>query len=412
MSKFLIRDDYYKMMLELIELERISVGDYLEAKFSEFGVTNPNFIEILYKDINKVLEGVLKDGEGDLVEENGDWVEEYGDIKLSGPVNNLHFALMGLHQMKVEKETKEMKWPNEFIQRMESFENNFLNIDYNTPEYNEKLAKLNKRLKNFRKGVFSDTDMRNKKSRKPIPQEKKVRAVLQKEIDSQCPFCPSEEVGHFEIHHIDEDPSNNSQANLLLVCPTCHSKITKKDITQNEVLKAKLDGCTHNKDIEIAAVTIDELSCSWKNGKLKNTFYRNSVKENLAPVLKLTVINHSNKTALLWRIKAFARHVFVGINGIPPASFVKPIAQYFIPVNYSEEGVQLVLPEPIQIPSNQSAMFQVTLAEDAGSEYHYFDHATQLNFIFDFNGDVLIKSADLFLNCESKHKKQQVIFIS
>lgn len=79
-----------------------------------------------------------------------------------------------------------------------------------------------------------------KKTRLKIPQENKVRAELQKEINSTCPFCTGEEVGHFEIHHIDEDPSNNDRNNLLLLCPTCHSKITKNDISQAEVFKIKL----------------------------------------------------------------------------------------------------------------------------------------------------------------------------
>lgn len=73
-----------------------------------------------------------------------------------------------------------------------------------------------------------------------IPQENKIRAFLQKEIDSICPFCENDDVGHFEIHHIDEDPSNNDINNLLLLCPICHSKITKGDITQNIVRNKKL----------------------------------------------------------------------------------------------------------------------------------------------------------------------------
>jgi hypothetical protein len=79
-----------------------------------------------------------------------------------------------------------------------------------------------------------------KKTRLKIPQENKVRAELQKEINSTCPFCISQEVGHFEIHHIDEDPSNNDRNNLLLLCPTCHSKITKGDISRTDVFKIKL----------------------------------------------------------------------------------------------------------------------------------------------------------------------------
>lgn len=78
-----------------------------------------------------------------------------------------------------------------------------------------------------------------KKLRPKIPKENKVRAELQLEIDSNCPFCPSKDVGHFEIHHIDENPSNNDIENLIMLCPTCHSKITKGDITKQAVLVKK-----------------------------------------------------------------------------------------------------------------------------------------------------------------------------
>lgn len=77
------------------------------------------------------------------------------------------------------------------------------------------------------------------KSRPRIPKENKVRAELQLEINSQCPFCMSKDVGHFEVHHIDENPSNNSINNLLLLCPTCHSKITKGDISKESVILKK-----------------------------------------------------------------------------------------------------------------------------------------------------------------------------
>jgi hypothetical protein len=58
---------------------------------------------------------------------------------------------------------------------------------------------------------------------------------LQKEIHSVCPFCANEDVDHFQTHHIDENPENGEFENLLMVCPTCHSKITKGDIPQSEV---------------------------------------------------------------------------------------------------------------------------------------------------------------------------------
>jgi 5-methylcytosine-specific restriction endonuclease McrA len=31
--------------------------------------------------------------------------------------------------------------------------------------------------------------------------------------------------GKLHIHHIDENPSNNSPTNLVAVCPNCHSRI-------------------------------------------------------------------------------------------------------------------------------------------------------------------------------------------
>jgi len=77
----------------------------------------------------------------------------------------------------------------------------------------------------------------NQRKRKPVPN--KLRALLQKENESQCPFCYNEDVDHFEVHHIDEDPNNNEIKNLILVCPLCHSKITKGDIDQNLVISTK-----------------------------------------------------------------------------------------------------------------------------------------------------------------------------
>nr|VFJ48356.1 MAG: HNH endonuclease [Candidatus Kentron sp. DK] len=68
--------------------------------------------------------------------------------------------------------------------------------------------------------------------RKAIPQ--KIRMTLQKEIDSSCPFCGIDCVEHFQFHHIDENPENNDPKNLIMVCPTCHSKITKGDISHSE----------------------------------------------------------------------------------------------------------------------------------------------------------------------------------
>ena len=77
----------------------------------------------------------------------------------------------------------------------------------------------------------------NKKKRPFIPH--KIKALLQKEAKSKCPFCVSEDVDHFQFHHIDENPENNNFENLLMICPTCHSKITKGDIQEEEEVLIK-----------------------------------------------------------------------------------------------------------------------------------------------------------------------------
>lgn len=71
----------------------------------------------------------------------------------------------------------------------------------------------------------------------------KIPKVLEKrvfqEASSRCPFCFEAEVASLEIHHIDGNPSNNVLENLLLVCVSCHSKITAGVITASEVRDMK-----------------------------------------------------------------------------------------------------------------------------------------------------------------------------
>ncbi|MDF2188726.1 TonB family protein [Paraflavitalea sp. CAU 1676] len=73
--------------------------------------------------------------------------------------------------------------------------------------------------------------------RKSIPYKIKVR--LLKEVENHCPFCRNEDTEHLEFHHIDENKENSVFANLLAVCPTCHSKISKNDISMEQVVRLK-----------------------------------------------------------------------------------------------------------------------------------------------------------------------------
>lgn len=71
----------------------------------------------------------------------------------------------------------------------------------------------------------------------PSPAEKRR---LQKEIGSICPFCPDDDVAHFEVHHIDGDRSNDSMSNLIMICRKCHSKATEGEIPEEKVRKKKM----------------------------------------------------------------------------------------------------------------------------------------------------------------------------
>jgi hypothetical protein len=109
------------------------------------------------------------------------------------------------------------------------------------------------------------------KSRKSIPQ--KTKSLLQQEINSICPICDDSTVDHFEIHHIDENPENNSQENLLMLCPICHSKITKGDISPEEVnlIKNYLSIKSKGKSSSKSSNTINI------KGKVSNSTVANSI---------------------------------------------------------------------------------------------------------------------------------------
>lgn len=67
----------------------------------------------------------------------------------------------------------------------------------------------------------------------------RMRALLQKEIDSCCPFCGSQEVDTFEVHHMNDNPEDDRLDNEIMVCPTCHAKINVGTIPRNDVYKMK-----------------------------------------------------------------------------------------------------------------------------------------------------------------------------
>lgn len=62
---------------------------------------------------------------------------------------------------------------------------------------------------------------------------------LFQEAGHHCAFCPEKEPASLQIHHIDENRSNNQIENLIMVCATCHAKITGRVIPESEVRSKK-----------------------------------------------------------------------------------------------------------------------------------------------------------------------------
>jgi HNH endonuclease len=65
------------------------------------------------------------------------------------------------------------------------------------------------------------------------------RTRLLQEVQGICPFCGLELIGSLQIHHIDHDPSNTVDENLLAVCQSCHGQLTRGLIPDSEVIWRK-----------------------------------------------------------------------------------------------------------------------------------------------------------------------------
>lgn len=56
-----------------------------------------------------------------------------------------------------------------------------------------------------------------------------LRKYLFEKYNNQCSRCgwsekhPITSRSPLEVHHVDSDPTNNSETNLILLCPNCHS---------------------------------------------------------------------------------------------------------------------------------------------------------------------------------------------
>lgn len=243
-----------------------------------------------------------------------------------------------------------------------------------------------------------------------IPQKTKVRSILQKEIESVCPFCPSEDVGHFEIHHIDENPINHDIFNLILICPTCHSKITKGDITQQDVIDKKMSLKNRNSKIQFISVSVDKDKCGWIPIENSKNAFEIAIYKSFFPVFNFSFINQSYKTLLLTNVKLTTKRLPLGMAGpmrddMSKINILRPSITYKIKMPLEGETVNLALEEELEVLASRAFKFQIEVFADYMESFYPPYSKYVLFFEFGFNNDFYHKIPMILLNSNEYYEK-------
>ncbi len=251
-----------------------------------------------------------------------------------------------------------------------------------------------------------------KKIRNEIPQRNKVKAKLQQEINSICPFCDNDDVGHFQIHHIDSDPLNNENSNLILLCPLCHSKITKGDISIDQVIKTKKQLKNISGNIKFISVSVDSKNCGWE--QIENIPYAFEVRKltSLFPIFNFSFINQSNNTVLLTNIIIKTKRLPAGLSGpnIPLPNILRPIVKYKIKLPEDGKVTNTMILEELEIPQGRAFKFQVELYDVSMERFKPPFNKFILSLKFGFNNDFNIDIPNILLN--SRRDNLQHVSIS
>jgi len=113
------------------------------------------------------------------------------------------------------------------------------------------------------------------KTRKAVPAL--TGKKLFQEADNRCPFCSVSDVAVLEIHHLDEDPSNNQLGNLIVVCANCHAKITHGEISPSDVHTKKLQLTWMSQAVKRPTPKRPKQTVAVKDSTLNNSIVANNV---------------------------------------------------------------------------------------------------------------------------------------
>lgn len=235
-----------------------------------------------------------------------------------------------------------------------------------------------------------------------------TKAKLQKEINSECPFCSNNEVGCFEIHHIDGNKTNNDYMNLLMLCPTCHAKIEKGEITTEEVVKMKKELQLSNGKIEFVAVVVENSICKWEVSLVNEHAFFKKENNNKSdhPILNFSFINHLSKTVVLKTIEVKVKELQRGLSGIgPEPTVLKPLIKYHLALKYGNDVHVLHLQNPILVPTTKGFLFQIELfMSDRDENIYPIDGRLATYFTFHFSGGIKVKPPTICFNCNNENE--------
>lgn len=248
----------------------------------------------------------------------------------------------------------------------------------------------------------------DKMKRKRIPT--RVRSLLQKESGSRCPVCSNDEVEHHEVHHIDENPTNDGPGNLILLCRNCHGKVTAGAIRMEEIveIKKRIASIAHH-GIQLVSINIDP-NCAWRRSNqnpLAFFLHENGIIiKHQSPIFHVTLINHRSRTVVLYEISLMAEHLYSGLSGIPPAPrIVRSIAQYKIRLPDEDEKSQVGILDPIEIPAGASVKFEIEVsAEDDFGHSRKISTRKILQFGIELSGAEVFQLPLIYLNTENGNK--------
>lgn len=259
-------------------------------------------------------------------------------------------------------------------------------------------------LKGFRKKYETiEVNFLKKKPRKPL--SNKMRARLQKEINSKCPFCEDEEVEYFEAHHIDEDPSNTVLSNMLLLCRKCHSKVGEGIITKQQIEHCKTNLTNIGKNIEVYKIDVISENDCWKPyPHLKNAFRLDWEVANDFPIFQFHLVNNYNNTIVLADIELQVKHLFSGLGDLPQPCEVPKSNVYTIFIESNKRVHKVNNFNGLQIPSKQAVTIQVEVAQKFDDVFINLDKRMILYFTLKFSGNILLDLPIIFINTDNENE--------